>query len=105
MPQVICVDLFHIAHGIFPFCQILSLNSAAHVLRGLGKLLFFIQFSVTDLPQHMAHLTAVVVASDLGLPIAPHNLQRIVKPEQKFHILLIAGVQQLLMELLSGTMG
>ncbi len=31
---------------------------------GLGKLLFFVQFSVTDLPQHMAHLATVVVAGD-----------------------------------------
>ena len=32
----------------------------------------------TDSPQRMAHLAAVVVADDLGFPIAPHNLQRIV---------------------------
>ena len=50
----------------------------------------------------MAHLPAVVVAGDLGLPIAAHNLQRIVKSEQKFHILVIAGVQQLRVELLDG---
>ena len=42
----------------------------------------------------------MIASGDLGLPIAPYNLQRIVKPEQEGHILLIAGVRQFLADLL-----
>lgn len=54
----------------------------------------------TNLPEHMVYLSAVVVDSNFGFPIAPHNLQRIVKSEQEDRISLIADVWQLLIELL-----
>ena len=57
---------------------------------------------VPDFPEHMAHFTAMVIASDLGCPIAPYHLQRIVKLEQERHIIGIAGIQQFLIALFRG---
>ena len=73
-------------------------REALHRFLRLGKLVPGVQPLIPNLPQHMAHLDAVVIAGELGFPIAPHNLQRVVKPEQELHIVLITGVQQLLVE-------
>ena len=48
----------------------------------------------------MAHFALVAVSCDLGFPTAPHNLQRVIELEQKFHVIVITGVQQLPAELL-----
>ena len=62
--------------------------------------LFGIQLSILNFPDHMPNFAAVVIACDFSLPVAEHHFQRIVELDKKGSSLICTGFYQFLFELL-----